>query len=298
MLPNIQYTAFRNTNNPLYRLWKTGDKTKWEIWGDSLLLKRPEPQALWQAPSSQPGLDKTLPQIVYHDEKGWQNKAAVTNKYQNLPWVCLGHTYYFAFYLSGSKHVGIFPEQSVHWEWLSQQPSCIKVLNLFAYTGCASVVLAKQHQMVTHVDASNASIEWGKKNALYNRVDNIQWIVEDVLRFLYRQIRRGILYQGIVLDPPHFGRGAKGEMWRIEEQMVELLVLVSQVIDWKNFQFLLLTIYATSITTTMLEQYIVATIGGRLPPQAIIEIGEIITTPEHGYAISGGISVRITNPVV
>lgn len=153
-------------------------------------------------------------------------------------------------------HLGIFPEHSMFWPWLSeicQTPKPLKVLNLFAYSGGATLACAKGGAQVTHIDASKGMIAWARKNAALNRLDAhpIRWIAEDAIAFLKREIKRGQSYQGVILDPPSYGRGKKGETFKIEESLVPLLSLVAQVL--KDPQFVLLSCHTPGITPQCLQ---------------------------------------------
>ena len=151
--------------------------------------------------------------------------------------------------LTGFKHTGIFPEQSPNWEWISKKVSKLEkpnVLNLFGYTGIASLVAAQAGAFVTHVDASKQSLDWAHDNARLSQIpeDKIRWILDDALAFAKREIRRGTTYDGIILDPPAFGRGAKGEVWKIEEDLPVLLETLKGLLSEKSGSFILINGYA------------------------------------------------------
>ena len=153
-------------------------------------------------------------------------------------------------------HLGIFPEQYKNWITLSKLPfSNIDVLNLFAYTGISSL-FSSHLGTVTHLDASKTTVSWAKENAELNSINNIRWIVDDVTKFLKREIKRNKKYQGIILDPPSYGRGSKGEVWKIEDDILSLLSLVSEVFDKTNPCFILLSSHSFGFTPVVLENLI------------------------------------------
>ena len=200
-------------SQPEYELIDSGSNYKLERYG-KFVLSRPDPQALWAT-----------------DRKNWKFDAEFKDDWNKTiePWSIDFGGLKLQIKLSPFKHTGLFPEQIVNWQWMekliteSKQP--VKVLNLFGYTGGASLICAKAGAEVTHVDASKSAITWANENASLSNLQDkpIRWILDDALEFVKKEIRRGNKYDAIVMDPPSFGRGAKGEVWKIEEGFLDLM---------------------------------------------------------------------------
>lgn len=246
-----------------YELLDSGENMKLERFG-SVIIARPETQALWK--KQKPELWETAHAVfAFRDKRGaWDVRASVPESWE----VSWGDTRFSA-QLTGFKHTGIFPEQAPNWEWLSARcrdvvrPDIPKVLNLFGYTGIASVVAAQAGAFVTHVDASKQSLDWAHDNARRSGVgeDRIRWVLDDALAFVKREARRGVLYDGIILDPPAFGRGAKGEVWKIEENLPELLESLKSVFSDKPGSFFLINGYAAGYAPRSFAQAVESTFG-------------------------------------
>jgi 23S rRNA (cytosine1962-C5)-methyltransferase len=187
----------------------------------------------------------------------------------------------------GSKHIGIFPEQFTQWQWLakklksgrSENNKQLKVLNLFGYTGIASLVAAKSGAEVTHVDASKQSIDWARENQKLSGLENapIRWIVDDVVKFLKREIKRGEKYDVIIMDPPSYGKGPKGEVWKIEEKLDNLLLLCKELLS-DDPLFIILNMYSTelsAVSTVNILSDITKNLGGN------IKAGELAIPQEN-----------------
>ena len=237
-----------------YELVDSGSGWKLERYG-RYLLKRPEPEAIWQP---------ALP------EKTWNNASAVfrpspeengghweTFKPVDERWSMSYKELKFWTQLSASRHLGVFPEQAGQWDWLgarvraaSQPP---QVLNLFGYTGLASLAAAAAGGRVTHVDASRKVVSWARENLELSGLGNyaVRWIVDDVLKFVQREARRGAQYDGIILDPPKFGRGPKGEIWEFYKLLPNLLESCRQILSPRPC-FVLLTAYAVKASAITL----------------------------------------------
>ncbi len=247
---------------PEYELMDSGDEMKLERYGN-VVLARPDPQAIWPKRLSMKEWDmadatfiKARGKIDEDAEKGrWAirpngNLAIKTEKGVSQKWpIALGPIRIFA-RLTPFKHTGIFPEQLENWQWVEEILSSNKksaekikprVLNLFGYSGGASIACAKAGADVTHVDASRSAISWAKENMIETGLDekSIRWILEDAVMFAKREIRRGNRYEGIIMDPPVFGRGAKGEVWKIERDLQPLLELCYTLMSDKPLFFIL-----------------------------------------------------------
>lgn len=243
-----------------YELLDSGENMKLERFG-SVIVARPETQALWK--KQKPELWDTAHAVfAFRDKRGaWDVRASVPESWE----VSWGDAHFSA-QLTGFKHTGIFPEQAPNWEWSKEQIVKLenpKVLNLFGYTGIASVVAAQAGAFVTHVDASKQSLDWAHGNARRSGVgeDRIRWVLDDALAFVKREARRGVLYDGVILDPPAFGRGAKGEVWKIEENLPELLESLKSVFSDKPGSFFLINGYAAGYAPRSFAQAVESTFG-------------------------------------
>lgn len=282
-----------------YELLDSGDNMKLERFGE-VIVARPETQALWK--KQKPELwDQAQAVFAFRDKKGaWDVRKPVPKSWE-VAWdqaKCSAE-------LTGFKHTGIFPEQAPNWEWLSAHVSDIscptsdvghdmsdmpQVLNLFGYTGVASVVAAQEGAFVTHVDASKQSLDWAHDNARRSGVaeDSIRWILDDALAFAKREARRGAQYDGIILDPPAFGRGAKGEVWKIEEALPELLGTLKEILSTKPGSFFLINGYAAGYAPRAFAQAVESTFG-----ETEGECGELfIQESTSERVIPAGIYVR------
>lgn len=265
-----------------YEVLDTSSGEKLERWGDYILV-RPDPQVIWNAMHKAPEWKRKNGH--YHRS----NKGGGQWEFFDLPeqWdISYGlaslpageneltfHLKPFSF-----KHTGLFPEQAVNWEWTSgiirkekdKNPSReIKVLNLFAYTGGATVACAKAGAAVTHVDASKGMVTWAKENAAVSGLADapIRYLVDDCVKFVEREIRRGNQYDGIIMDPPSYGRGPKGEIWKIEEKIFPLVQLCTKILS-KDALFFLINSYTTglqpAVLSYMMKLAIQADFGGHV----------------------------------
>lgn len=237
-----------------YELIASGGGEKLERWGRFILL-RPDPQAIWEPAfdlRSYNNISAIYNRLDSKDGK-WVKKQSFSDEfaitYKNLV---------FNLKLMNFKHTGLFPEQAINWEKMkkivTQSDKKIKVLNLFAYTGGATVALAKQGAHVTHVDAAKAMVARAKQNCISSNVDekNTRFIVEDCLSFVKREQRRGNKYNAIIMDPPKFGRGSNGELWKIEDDLFNLIKEISKIINYTDFKFFLLNSYTTGLQSTVM----------------------------------------------
>ena len=199
---------------------------KLEMWGNVCLL-RPDPQVMWDNGDLENIYKDKINAVYYRSNKGggyWENK-------KNTPksWQVHYRDLVFNLKQMGFKHTGLFPEQAYNWNYIREKISNanrqVKVLNLFAYTGGATIASMKAGAHVTHVDSSRGMVDWAKENVTSNNLDTsmVRYIVDDVIKFVKREIRRGNKYDAIIMDPPSFGRGANGEVWDIEKDLFILL---------------------------------------------------------------------------
>ena len=278
---------------------------KLERWGDYILV-RPDPQVIWDTPKTNPGWVK--PDGHYHrSKKGggqWENfrmPGEWSIRYRDLTF----HLKPFSF-----KHTGLFPEQAVNWDWFSEkicarvrekenssvsgrslQSAPVRVLNLFAYTGGATLAAAKAGAAVTHVDASKGMVTWAKENARASGLSDapIRYLVDDCVKFVQREIRRGRTYDAIIMDPPSYGRGPKGEIWKIEDMIHPLIHLCAKLLSDEPL-FFLVNSYTTGLAPAVLT-YLLSTelkdLGGSVCSD---EIGLPVT--ESGLVLPCGASGR------
>ena len=271
---------------------------KLERWGDYLLV-RPDPQVIWDTPKT---------------EKGWRTKNGHYHRstkgggeweFFQLPeeWTIhysLPIKKDLTFHLKpfSFKHTGLFPEQATNWDWFSQliydatqKGRTVKVLNLFAYTGGATLAAAAAGAQVTHVDASKGMVTWAKENAVSSGLEDapIRWLVDDCVKFVEREIRRGNHYDAIIMDPPSYGRGPKGEIWKIEESIYPLVQLCKELLVDKPL-FFLINSYTTGLQPAVLS-YMMNTVLKDYPGTvAASEIGLPVST--NGLVLPCGASGR------
>ena len=252
-----------------YEVIDCSDGEKLERWGKYILL-RPDPQVLWSTPKKNPNWNKLNGH--YHRS----NKGGGEWEFFNLPkqWTINYRDLTFNLKPFSFKHTGLFPEQAATWDWFSKiiKESCrkdVKVLNLFAYTGGATCAAAKAGAAVTHVDASKGMVTWAKENAVSSGLADapIRWIVDDCVKFVEREIRRGNKYDAIIMDPPSYGRGPKGEIWKIEEKIHPFIQLCSKLLSDKPLFFLVnsyTTGLAPAVLTYMISTEVKARYGGHV----------------------------------
>ena len=273
-----------------YEVIDTSAGEKLERWGKYLLV-RPDPQVIWNTPKNHHGWKKKNGHYHRSSKGGgeWEFFGLPeewTIRYKSLTF----HLKPFSF-----KHTGLFPEQAVNWDWFSElirnahRP--IRVLNLFAYTGGATIAAAKAGASVTHVDASKGMVTWAKENAVSSGLKDapIRWIVDDCVKFVERELRRGNHYDAIIMDPPSYGRGPKGEIWKIEDAIHPLIKLCARLLS-ENPLFFLINSYTTGLQPAVLA-YMLGTelknFGGRVDAQ---EIG--IPVSSNGLILPCGASGR------
>lgn len=286
-----------------YQVIDTSNGEKCERWGNYILV-RPDPQVIWQTP---------------HEAKEWKQKNGHYHRsskgggqweFKNLPeeWTInydLPKGVYdnrLTFHLKpfSFKHTGLFPEQAVNWDWFSSIISKeiketgrpLKILNLFAYTGGATISAAAAGANVTHVDASKGMVQWAKENASSSNIpgDRIRWIVDDCQKFVEREIRRGNKYDGIIMDPPSYGRGPKGEIWKIEDSIYPFIQLTEQLLS-DDALFFLINSYTTGLQPAVLT-YMIETVINKNHPGKVEsnEIGLPVLT--NGLTLPCGASGR------
>ncbi|MBO7330712.1 MAG: class I SAM-dependent methyltransferase [Alistipes sp.] len=247
---------------PDYELIDSGDFEKLERFG-AYITRRPEPQAIWH---------KSLPENKWRelahasfmrtsssksDERGeWQRKAGMPDRW-TMEYRYKGMHLTMRLGLTSFKHVGIFPEQAANWNFIYDRIEALKadgttpkVLNLFAYTGGATLAAKAAGADVTHVDSVKQVVTWSRENMERSGLEGVRWIVEDALKFVNREVRRGNRYDGIILDPPAYGRGANGEKWVLEENIGEMLECCAKLLD-PDKGFLVLNLYSMGLSALL-----------------------------------------------
>ena len=263
---------------PDWGLIDCGNGQKLERYGD-INVVRPEPQAMWAPANSDWDPDATF--VPGSDEEGggrWVQHRPVPRQ-----WELSRGNVRFAASLTPFRHLGFFPDMAPQWDWMRAKiqqgrAADAEVLNLFGYTGVGTLLLSDAGARLVHVDASKKSVEQGKENARLSSVDDrpIRWMVDDAGKFTAREVRRGRRYDGILLDPPKFGRGPNGEVWRLEENLALLLADCRRLLD-ENSRFLVLTVYAVRMSALAIGELVkqtLADLGGT------VQMGEMAVREE------------------
>lgn len=288
-----------------YELIDSGDYEKLERFG-KYILRRPEPQAVWKRKIKEQEWKK-LADAWFRKEKGKSGIESLTAS-EKGEWILkptmpqqwfINYTYKnmkirFRLGLTAFKHVGIFPEQAENWNFIYDNVSKIKkedepphVLNLFAYTGGASLAAKAAGGDVTHVDSVKQVLNWTRENMEASTLDNIRWVLEDALKFVKREVKRGKIYQGIILDPPAYGRGPDGERWILEDSIAELMDGCSQLLDKEN-AFCVLNLYSMGFSSLIAENLI----KDYFPSVKNPEYGELFLPDRSGRRLPLGIFSR------
>ena len=257
-----------------YELLDSGDGLKLERYGNYILI-RPEAEAVW-SPNQPLSAWKKLAHAEFTTTQ--EKHGGHWKRIKSLPqsWNIAYKQLTFSMECKGSRHVGLFPEQAEYWDWIVQQiketQKPIKVLNLFGYTGAATLAAASAGAKVTHIDASKHAVTWARKNADLSGLSDapIRWIVDDALKFVQREKRRESYYEGIILDPPKFGRGPKGEVWEFYKLLSQLLTACADILS-PQAKFFALTAYSVKASPITLRQ----AVEELMPTGGSMEAGEI-----------------------
>ncbi len=237
-----------------YEIIDTSSGQKLERWGDKILI-RPDPQIIWDTPRKNPLWRKANAEYVRSKSGGGSWRV-----FKQLPesWCIHYGGLTFGVKPMGFKHTGVFPEQAANWDLLAEEIAGVgrqlNILNLFAYTGGATAVCLKAGAKVCHVDASKGMVQWAKENAALTNVADkpVRWIVDDCAKFVQREIRRGNRYDGIIMDPPSYGRGPGGEVWKLEEQLYSFVELCAEVLS-DDAKFVILNSYTTGLSPAVMK---------------------------------------------
>lgn len=270
-----------------YQLLDSGNGQRLERFGQYTLI-RPDPQAIWKPKSPKDWENDAKFEKISSEKGKWIKKGKVANQwqidYKDLKFICK---------LTPFKHTGVFPEQAAHWDWIKLQLSGkdqSNILNLFGYTGGATLAAASAGAKVTHVDASYPTIGWARENQKASGLEKapIRWILDDALKFCQRELKRGIKYNGIIMDPPIYGHGPKGEVWDFNKDFPKLVETCFKLLS-DNPLFFLVNAYAISASSLMLENVLndfLSNLGGS------IESGELVLQDKSGRLLSTGIFAR------
>lgn len=255
-----------------YCLIDTADGQRLERWGDVTLI-RPDPQIIWKGEGEAPEW-KTAHAKYNRSSSGggsWDFRRKLPES-----WQIHYRDLTFMVKPTGFKHTGLFPEQAVNWDYCMNEirsaNRSINVLNLFAYTGGATLACAKAGASVCHCDAVKGMVDWARTNAKLSGLSDkpIRWIVDDAVKFIGREIRRGTRYDGIILDPPSYGRGTNGEMWKLEDSIYDLMMSITELLSDKPL-FILLNSYTTGLSASVMSYLLQMTVGKRFRIEVISE---------------------------
>lgn len=289
---------------PDYELKDSGHFKKLERFGP-YVLSRPEPQAIWAPALPAEEWEREAHAVFerragkggdYGDEGNWKLKPGMPEQW-HIQYRHRDMRLRLRLGLTSFKHVGVFPEQADNWNFIydavRQMPatgSIPQVLNLFAYTGAASLAARAAGAGVVHVDAVKPVITWARQNMEASGLDNIRWVVEDALKFTQREVRRNRLYQGIILDPPAYGRGPEGEKWLLEKNLGELLFLCSRLLDPAR-HFFVINLYSMGFSALVLENLV----KSFFPEGEDYEFGELFVPSPSGARLPLGVFLRFDN---
>lgn len=271
----------------------TGDGDKLERWGN-YILRRPDPQIIWPIQHEDEQWRKA--DAHYHRSSSGGGQWQIRNKQMPERWTISYGDLRFHIKPTNFKHTGLFPEQAANWSWMMDKIRSanrpIRVLNLFAYSGGATVACAAAGAEVCHVDAAKGMVQWAKENAELSGLENapIRYITDDVFKFVQREQRRGRQYDAIIMDPPSYGRGPKGETWKLEENLFPFLQTCMTIMS-DNPLFLLINSYTTGLSPTVLQHLLTMSMGNKYGGQ--INCGEIgLPITRSGLALPCGILGR------
>ena len=271
-----------------YEILDTSDGEKLERWGDVLLI-RPDPQIIWNTPKANTLWNKADGHYNRSSKGGgeWDFSKKIKDS-----WIVAYKNLKFHIRPTGFKHTGLFPEQAVNWDFfdtiIKKQNRKISVLNLFAYTGGATLACAGAGAEVCHVDASKGMVSWARENAAVSGLTDkpIRWIIDDCEKFVAREIKRGKKYDAIIMDPPSYGRGPGGEVWKLEEQIYHMVSLCAQVLS-DDPVFFVLNSYTTGLSPSVMEYLLSVTVGKKFKGNiSCDEIG--LKVKETGYNLPCG----------
>jgi len=288
-----------------YELIDCGDFCKLERFGKYITI-RPEPKALWRKSLSDAEWEKLahtrfipgggFSTAGQQDSGSWKKLRRMDEQWP-ISYQPLGLNLRMG--MTSFKHVGVFPEQASNWEFIYSNTKRlvanagskpVKVLNLFAYTGAASLAARKAGADVTHLDSVKQVVTWARQNMELSHMDGIRWVVEDALKFVRREARRGNKYQGIMLDPPAYGHGPDGEKWKLDDCLYEMLCLVGEILESRD-SFLILNLYANGYSSLLADTAVRSAL--KLKKDANIECGELVLRDNYGKVLPLSVFARV-----
>ncbi len=280
---------------PDYELIDTGGFEKLERFG-KYILRRPEPQAIWDKSMSEQDWQKLSHASFFRkndkdsDQGNWQLKAGMPDRWM-IEYKSGKLRFNMRLALTSFKHVGIFPEQAENWEYIAKSMGQMKVqhpriLNLFAYTGGASLAAKAAGADVTHVDSVRQVVRWSRENMESSALNDIRWVVEDAFKFVQREVKRGKTYHGIILDPPAYGRGPDGEKWVLEKQINELLSMCADLLEKQN-AFFIINLYSMGFSPIITENLVTKHFG-----VSHYESGDLLLKDRAGCLLPTGTFLR------
>jgi 23S rRNA (cytosine1962-C5)-methyltransferase len=282
-----------------YELLDTGNFHKLERFGEFILI-RPEPQAVWDCSMTEKEWLKAahvkfIPKSANSGE--WKKLKQMPDRW-NISYDLSGKKIKLRLALTAFKHVGVFPEQAVNWELIYESIKKMKcsrpsVLNLFAYTGAASLAARLAGAEVTHVDSVKQVVNWGRENMELSGLADIRWLVDDAMKFVQKELRRKKRYNGIILDPPAYGHGAGGESWKLERDINEMVKLVKELLEPEE-HFLILNTYSLGFSSLIVEN-----LARSIFPEARnIETGELYLADNFGKKLPLGVFVQLSEGMI
>ena len=280
---------------PDYELIDTGGFEKLERFG-KYILRRPEPQAIWDISLSEQEWQKLSHASFFRkndkdaDQGNWQLKAGMPDRWM-IEYKSAKLRFSMRLALTSFKHVGIFPEQAENWEFIAKSLGQMKVqqpriLNLFAYTGGASLAARAAGADVTHVDSVRQVVSWSRENMESSALNDIRWVVEDAFKFVQRELKRGKTYHGLILDPPAYGRGPDGEKWVLEKQINELLSMCADLLEKQN-AFFIINLYSMGFSPIITENLVTKHFG-----VTHYESGDLLLKDRSGCLLPTGTFLR------
>lgn len=273
-----------------YEVLDTGDGEKLERWRE-FILRRPDPQAIW--PKQRPEIWTRADAHYHRSQKGggeWEFMKRLPDR-----WSVRYGALEFYVRPTGFKHTGLFPEQAVNWDWMAglirRANRPIRVLNLFGYTGGATLACASAGAKVTHVDAAKGMVQWAGENRKLAKIDEtrVRWIVDDAVKFVEREARRGNTYEGILMDPPSYGRGPGGEVWKLENELYSLVSACEKVLA-RDALFMLINSYTTGLQPAVLNNMLTMTVARTRSGKVVAD--EIVLPVTAGGVLPCGASGR------
>ena len=288
-----------------YELLDSGGGMKLERFGE-YVLSRPEPKALWDKDMSESQWN-SLTHTKFTPGAGFgkagKEDSGTWERLRKMPdqwWIRYPDRFSLRLGLTSFKHVGVFPEQASNWDYIYRETTRIaktsegrpKVLNLFAYTGAASLAARKAGADVTHLDSVRQVVTWAHENQDRSGLDGIRWVVEDAMKFARREARRGNKYQGIILDPPAYGHGPDGEKWKLDECLFDMMKNIGQILADKD-SFMVLNLYSNGFSAALGETVVRQALN--LPAGTVLDSGELALKDRFGKVLPLSIFVRLSN---